>query len=86
MSWTEEQKKAHRGEYVIRLFDEEGFAAVRKAQRSGADITTISALADVSVSHPGAFSGPYVNSEILAAGLSILVAYVALSTKSKLLS
>jgi len=86
VSWTEETKKAHRGEYIVRLFDEEGFAAVRKAQRSGADVSSIPALAEISVTHPGAFNGPYVNSEILAAGLSILVAYVALSTKSKLLS
>lgn len=86
MSWTEEIKKARRGEHVVRLFDEEGFAAVRKAQRSGADIQSVSALAEVAVSHPGAFNGPWVNSEILAAGLAILVAYVAFSTKSKLLS
>lgn len=112
MSWTEEIKKARRGDHVVRLFDEEGFAAVRKAQRSGADVASIPALAEITVSHPGSFngnedflfsfvlcstiftglymyfsrSGPYVNSEILAAGLSILVAYVALSTKSKLLS
>lgn len=86
VSWTEEVKKARRGDYVIRLFDEEGFAAVRKAQRSGADVASIPALAEVTVNHAGAFNGPYVNSEILAAGLSILVAYVAFSTKSKLLS
>lgn len=86
MSWTEEIKKARRGDYIVRLFDEEGFGAVRKAQRSGADVTSIPALAEITVSHPGAFNGPYVNSEILAAGLSILVAYVAFSTKSKLLS
>jgi len=70
----------------VRLFDEEGFAAVRKAQRGGADSSSLPALAEVKVAHPGAFNGPYVNSEILAAGLSILVAYVAFSTKSKLLS
>lgn len=86
MSWTEETKRAYRGEYLVRLYDEEGFAAVRKAQRSGADVESIAPLAEVSVDHPGAFYGPYVNSEILAAGLSILVAYVAFSTKSKLLS
>lgn len=86
VSWTEEPKKARRGEHVVRLFDEEGFAAVRKAQRSGADAESVAELASVIVSHPGAFNGPWVNSEILAAGLSILVAYVAFSTKSKLLS
>lgn len=71
---------------MIRLFDEDGFAAFRKAQRSSADVSSVPALAEVNLSHPGAFYGPYVNSEILAAGLSFLVAYVAFSTKSKLLS
>ncbi|XP_031631150.1 translocon-associated protein subunit delta [Contarinia nasturtii] len=86
VSWTEETKRAHRGEYIVRLFDEEGFAAVRKAQRSGADVDSIAPLAEVPVKHAGAFNGPFVNSEILAAGLSILVAYFAFSTKNKLLS
>lgn len=86
MSWTEETKKARRGVYNIRILDEEGFAALRKAQRSGADTSSVAALAELTLSHPGAFNGPYVNSEILAAGLSILVAYIAFSTKSKLLS
>lgn len=86
MSWTEEPKKARRGVYTIRILDEESFAAFRKAQRSSADTSSIPALAELSLSHPGAFNGPYVNSEILAAGLSLVVAYVAFSTKSKLLS
>lgn len=86
MSWTEETKKASRGDYVVRLFDEDGYTTVRKAQRSGSNAQAVPELASVVVSHPGAFNGPWVNSEILAAGLSILVAYVAFSTKSKLLS
>lgn len=86
MSWTEDTKKASRGDYNIRLFDEDGYTAVRKAQRSGADVQSIAELASVVVSHPGAFNGPWVNSEILAASLSIIVAYVAFATKSKLLS
>lgn len=86
VSWTEEIKKASRGNHLVRVFDEEGLAAVRKAQRSGVDTSSVTPLAEVVVSHPGAFNGPWVNSEILAAGLSIVVAYVALSTKSKLLS
>lgn len=86
VSWTEETKKASRGDYVVRLFDEEGFSAVRKAVRSGANANSVAELASVIVSHPGAFNGPWVNSVILAAGLSTLVAYVAFSTKSKLLA
>lgn len=86
MSWTEETLTSSRGSRYVRLFDEEGFGAVRKAQRSGGDYQSIPALATVNVYHSGAFSGPWINSEILAAVLAAAVAYIAFSTKSKLLS
>lgn len=86
VSWTEEILTSSRGSRYVRLFDEEGFGAVRKAQRSGGDIKSIPALATINVYHSGAFSGPWINSEILAAVLAAAVAYIAFSTKSKLLS
>lgn len=86
LSWTEELAVSRRGSNYVRLFDEEGFAALRKAQRSGGDIADVPALATVNVYHAGAFSGPLVNSEILAALLAGGVAYIAFATKSKLLA
>ncbi|XP_037047220.1 translocon-associated protein subunit delta [Bradysia coprophila] len=85
VSWTEDPSSG-RGERVVRLFDEEGFGAVRKAQRSGSNVNSLKELASVSVYHSGAYNGPWINSEILAAVLAAVVAYVAFSTKSKLLS
>lgn len=86
LSWTEELAVSGRGSRYVRLFDEEGFAALRKVQRSGGDIADVPALATVNVYHAGAFSGPLVNSEILAALLAVGVAYIAFATKSKLLA
>jgi len=86
VSWTEDPLISGRGERLIRLFDEEGFGLLRKAQRAGTNLKSIKEMAVVSVYHSGAYSGPWVNSEILAAVLSVIVAYVAFSTKSKLLS
>lgn len=86
MSWTEDLKTASRGERVVRLFDDEGVSAFRKAQRSNGDTDSVAPLATVSIPYSGAFNGPWVNSEILAAGLTIVVAYVAFASKSKLLA
>ncbi|KAK5639255.1 hypothetical protein RI129_011747 [Pyrocoelia pectoralis] len=86
VSWTEDIKNARRGEVNIRLFDEDGYTALRKALRAGEEISSISPLFAVSIYHPGAFNGPWLKSEFLAVALSVVVAYLALSSRSKLLS
>lgn len=86
MSWTEEVAIARSGEKIIHLFDEEGYTALRKAVRNGEDVSKIQEVFSISVGHPGAFTGPWLKSEFLAAILSVLVAYTAFSSRSKLLS
>lgn len=86
VSWTEEVKKAKSGDYSVNLYDEEGYGALRKALRSGEDISSVKPLVTVVVNHPGAYQGPWVNSEFMAAVLSVVVWYLAFSAKSKLLS
>lgn len=86
ISWTEEIKKARSGEYVISIYDEEGYSNIRKAIRSGEDPKAISPLTTVSLNYSGAYLGPWVNSEFLAAVLLISAWYVAFVHKSKLLS
>nr|QHO60784.1 ParSP80-like protein [Sergentomyia schwetzi] len=85
VSWNEEIKKARSGEYAVKLYDEEGYGALRKAQRSGED-SNAKPVATVVVRHPGTYTGPFFNSEILAAGLIAVVAYFAFSLRSKILS
>nr|AAS16917.1 16.1 kDa salivary protein [Lutzomyia longipalpis] len=85
VSWNEEVNKARSGDYSVKLYDEEGYGAVRKAQRSGEE-NKVKPLATVVVRHPGTYTGPWFNSEILAAGLIAVVAYFAFSTRSKILS
>ncbi|XP_055697480.1 translocon-associated protein subunit delta [Phlebotomus papatasi] len=85
VSWNEEVKKARSGDYNVKLYDEEGYAAVRKTQRSGED-NNVKPLATVVVRHSGSYTGPWFNSEILAAALIAFVAYFAFSTRSKILS
>lgn len=86
MSWTEDIKKARSGDYNIKLYDEEKYAAVRKAIRNGEDPDSVKPLAVVVLNNPGVYLGPWINSELLAAFLVALVSYMAFSAKYKLLA
>uniref|UniRef100_A0A1L8DV93 Translocon-associated protein subunit delta n=1 Tax=Nyssomyia neivai TaxID=330878 RepID=A0A1L8DV93_9DIPT len=85
VSWSEDIKKARSGDHNVKLYDEEGYAAVRKAHRAGEE-NNVKPLATIVVRHPGTYSGPWFNSEILASGLIAVVAYFAFATRSKILS
>ncbi|XP_037949382.1 translocon-associated protein subunit delta-like [Teleopsis dalmanni] len=83
VSWTEEIKKGSSGNVVVRLFDEDGYTDIRKAQRDGESINAIKSLIDISVPTKGAYKGPWVKAELLAAVVVSAVAYFAFTTKSK---
>merc|ERR1711926_19651 len=86
VSWVEETQKASRGNFEIKIYTDEGYAAVRKAQRSGEDTLSIAPLGVVILNHPGAYNGPWINSEYAAAILAGAVLYYAYVTKSKLVA
>ncbi|XP_020281188.1 translocon-associated protein subunit delta [Pseudomyrmex gracilis] len=86
ISWTEDVKKARSGDYYIKLYDEEKYAAVRKAIRNGEDPDSVNPLGVLVLNNPGAYLGPWVNSEFLAAFLATFVCYTAFSAKHKLLA
>jgi len=81
LSWTEELAKATRGDHLIRLYDEEGFGLLRK--RSTESVTPLTTL---TLNHPGSYSGPWLSSEHLAAIIGVVVVYLAITSRSKLLS
>ncbi|CAM5072609.1 unnamed protein product [Natator depressus] len=81
VSWSMEHRNARSGTYEVKFFDEESYSALRKAQRNNEDVSAIRALFTVSVDHRGAWSGPWVSTEVLAAAIGLLVYYLALSAK-----
>ncbi|CAG5036797.1 unnamed protein product [Parnassius apollo] len=85
VSWTEEPSTARSGVHEVRILDEEGWASLRRARRSDPNANVAPLLA-IQLQHPGSYSGPWVNSEVLATVLSILIAYIALVQKSKILA
>ncbi|XP_024222701.1 translocon-associated protein subunit delta [Bombus impatiens] len=86
VSWTEDVKKAHSGDYNIKLYDDERYAAIRKALRNGEDPNSVKPLVVVVLNNPGIYRGPWVNSELLAVLLAAVVSYSAFSSKFKLLA
>jgi len=86
VSFSDEHKKIPSGTYNVRFFDEEAYADLRKAQRSGEDTSEIKSLFSIPISHQGASRGPWVQSEFVAASVAILVWYLAYSARSNMQS
>ncbi|XP_028140133.1 translocon-associated protein subunit delta [Diabrotica virgifera virgifera] len=86
VSWTEDIKTAKSGDRLIKLYDEEGYVAYKKASRANEDVSSVPSFADVVVTHSGAYNGPWLKSEFIATILSLIVAYVALASRAKVSS
>uniref|UniRef100_A0A8D0FQ24 Translocon-associated protein subunit delta n=1 Tax=Strix occidentalis caurina TaxID=311401 RepID=A0A8D0FQ24_STROC len=84
VSWSLEHRSAHSGTYEVKFFDEESYSALRKAQRNNEDISRIRPLFTVNVDHRGAWNGPWVSTEVVAAAIGLVVYYLAFSTKSSI--
>ncbi|XP_067833876.1 translocon-associated protein subunit delta isoform X2 [Heptranchias perlo] len=84
VSWSTEHKTAKSGTYEVKFFDEESYSALRKAQRNNEDLSSIKPLFAVNVEHRGAWNGPWVATEVVAAVIGLLVYYLAFSAKSNI--
>jgi len=85
VSWTQDVKKASTGDRSVALYDTEGFTAIRKTRALGQASTT-APLVTIVIPYPGAYSGPLLMSEHIAAVLAALVFYLAFSSRSSLLA
>jgi translocon-associated protein subunit delta len=86
VSFVDEHKKLAGGSYSVRFFDEELYGDLRKAQRSGEDMSAVKSLFDVSFRHAGASQGPWIQTEHIATGLIAIVWYLAYNTRSRIQS
>merc|ERR1712130_521863 len=76
VSWTQEVRKASTGDRSV---------ALRKSRALG-QASTVSPLVTIVIPYPGSYSGPWLNSEHLAAALAAAVFYLAFSSRSSLLA
>ena len=88
ISWAQETKmiKSSAADFTVDLYDEEGYAALKRVQGRGEDISAVKPLASIVVNYPGAFKGHYINSELLASIVAALVFYFAYASKSALMA
>ena len=69
------------GEIKLRIFDEDGLASIRKAQRNNEDVSNVKELTTVSFYHKGAFSNIFVQSELIAVLVFGVLFYYAQSIR-----
>lgn len=86
ISWTEDVKSARTGNIPVSLYDENGYAALKKALRNNEDISSVPVFTEIFVNSPGVYSGPWLSCELLAVGFSIAVVYTAIHFRTKLLN
>lgn len=90
VSLVEEHANLPKGVYEVSIYDEDGYASLRKAQRSGGeeggakDAAAVEPLATLSVSHGGIWKGAPVHSELVAFCFAAFVFYLAHTAKSNL--
>ncbi|XP_028398275.1 translocon-associated protein subunit delta-like [Dendronephthya gigantea] len=83
-SWVKSHKAAKSGSYVINYYDEEGYAALRKAQRSEEKFEQ-KPLFTVTLNHKAAGrEGLWVQTEFIAVTAALLVWWFATVTKNKM--
>ncbi|GAB6033473.1 hypothetical protein CHUAL_013358 [Chamberlinius hualienensis] len=85
VSWSSDPKEVRYYQYPVKVYDENGYSALRKAQRLGDDTSAIQPLFTIDVTHKGTSTGPWFHSEFLAAIVAICVWYFAYANKSKLM-
>merc|ERR1711890_51865 len=74
ISWIKDHKKDQTGSISIKMIDDEGQAAYRKAQRNNDDVTEVAPLFTVQINHPGiAKEGLFVQTEFIAVVTALLV-------------
>ncbi|KAL5234665.1 hypothetical protein ACI65C_002075 [Semiaphis heraclei] len=86
VSWLDDFKKARRGDYYVKFYDEAGYGQLRKLLRDGESTSSVTPVHSAYVRYPGAYKGVWVNSEFLAAIVSMVVLYFAYTFKSKIVS
>ncbi|XP_023026998.2 translocon-associated protein subunit delta [Leptinotarsa decemlineata] len=86
ISWTTDVKTALTNDVIINVYNESGYTAMRKAKRAGEDISFAPVFTRVTVNNRGLYVGPWISCELLAAVFSIVIAYIAIHFRTKLLS
>lgn len=91
VSWVEEVSRSSSGEKVVKIYDEERYSLLRKAQRKGEERkgeseVSVEPLLTLTVDHRGIYRGPLIPAEVFAVAVILVIYYLAHEAKSKLVS
>ncbi|XP_065829347.1 translocon-associated protein subunit delta-like [Oscarella lobularis] len=85
VSWSAPHTEAKAGIYPVRIYDEEGYAALRKAIRSGQSADSVKPVFRVDINHKGAARpGFIVQTEFIALVTFLLIWWYANSMKGRM--
>ncbi|CAG0885821.1 unnamed protein product [Cyprideis torosa] len=79
LSFSHDPSNVPQGKQIVKVLDEAGLAAHRRAQRSGEEGAEPNPVLTFPLEIQGGYSGPWANSEFIALLVSGLVFYVAFS-------
>ncbi|XP_065674580.1 translocon-associated protein subunit delta [Hydra vulgaris] len=86
VSWSKPHKTAVVGTTSVRVFNDEGLSAYRKAERNNEGTDKVEALLKVEVYHPGVSrEGLFVQTEFLAVVVALLVWWMGNSWRSQIM-
>merc|ERR1712142_226300 len=87
VSWSKDHKQAVTGTIAVKMYDDDGYTAYRKAQRTeGGDVAAVAPLFVVNIEHPGVSKeGLFVQTEFIAVVAALLVWWAANSMKSQIM-
>lgn len=86
VSWSAEHKKATTGDFPIKIFNEEGYLAYKKALRSGEDGSAVASTLETSLTHTGTVrEGLFVQTEFVAVIGALLVWWLANTMRSQIM-
>jgi hypothetical protein len=60
VTWTEQHANAASGTYKVHVYDEDGYVALRKAQRNNEDVSKVATLAIIDLYHPVSYCVPII--------------------------
>ncbi|VDN18590.1 unnamed protein product [Gongylonema pulchrum] len=86
ISWQLEHEQSRAQTFNVLVYDEDGFAAYRKAERSSGDASKIEPLFTVQLKHPGVSRSSPVASETVVMTLAVVALYMAYHFKSQLMA
>uniref|UniRef100_A0A915CJ73 Translocon-associated protein subunit delta n=1 Tax=Parascaris univalens TaxID=6257 RepID=A0A915CJ73_PARUN len=86
ISWQLDHEQSGAQTFNVHIYDEDGYAAYRKAERHNEDPSKVKPLFTVDLKHPGVSKASPVASETVVTLLALAWLYVAYTFKSQLMS